>query len=299
MNRIRIFVYFLFSIFSIAAADAQMTGRSTVILPSDTIRPKAADTTIGSTPIDNAVRALIKDSARVSFGDSVMKEVKTLPPAKPISFRSIVVPAAMISYGVFTFAVKDLKKLNISVRTGFEEIRKDSRFHIDNFTLVSPAVAVYALNLAGVKGKHNLVDRSMLYGLSNLIGQGLIVNNVKRLANVMRPDSSNRLSFPSGHTAEAFIAAEFLRQEYMHISPWYGVAGYAVAAGTGFLRMYNNKHWLNDVIAGAGVGLLSTRVTYWLYPKLKKAFAHTFRGNTVVAPTYGNGAYGIGLVHQF
>jgi membrane-associated phospholipid phosphatase len=81
------------------------------------------------------------------------------------------------------------------------------------------------------------------------------------------------------------------------------VAGYAVAVGSGVLRMYNNKHWLNDVVAGAGVGILSTRLAYWLYPKLKNGLLRTqkrpAKGSTVLLPTYEHGALGIGLVHQF
>ena len=32
--------------------------------------------------------------------------------------------------------------------------------------------------------------------------------------------------------------------------------------------MYNNRHWLTDVAAGAGIGILSTKIAYWLYPFL-------------------------------
>jgi membrane-associated phospholipid phosphatase len=67
--------------------------------------------------------------------------------------------------------------------------------------------------------------------------------------------------------------------------------------------MYNNKHWLNDVAAGAGVGILSTRLAYWLYPKLKNSFirAHkrTNNGSTMILPTYQDGAFGVGLVRNF
>ena len=219
-----------------------------------------------------------------------------------ITARSILIPSAMIAYGAFTLTSKDLRRVNFAVKRELWEERKDGKgkpFHIDNFTLVAPAVAVYALNIAGVKGKNNLIDASIIYGMSHLIGQMLIVSNVKKLTDIMRPDSSNRLSFPSGHTAQAFISAEFLRREYKDVSPWIGVAGYAVAVGTGFLRMYNNKHWLNDVIAGAGVGILSTRISYWLYPKIKKTFLGKWNGNTIVAPTYQNRSLGFGMVHTF
>ena len=259
------------------------------------------DTIPDTAPIENALRSAIHDSVPVSITDSIKSELKAPIRSKSLSLRSIVIPSAMIAYGAFTFANKDLKRLNLAVR---EEVWWDrnngagKKLPLDNFSLVAPAVAVYALNFAGVKGKHNLVDRSILFGMSNLFGQG-IVSATKRLTNVIRPDSSNRLSFPSGHTAQAFISAEFLRQEYKDVSPWIGVAGYAVAAGTGFLRMYNNKHWLNDVIAGAGVGILSTRLSYWLYPKLKDTFLNGRKSNTSIMPTYQNGAFGIGMVMNF
>ena len=232
----------------------------------------------------------------------VQPALQITPHKQGLSARSIVIPSAMIAYGAFTFTNRDLKKLNLAVRGKLWEDRKNGNgkaFHIDNFSLVAPAVAVYALNIAGVKGKNNLIDASLMYGMSHLIGQVLIVSNVKKLTNIMRPDSSNRLSFPSGHTAQAFISAEFLRREYKDVSPWIGVAGYAVAVGTGFLRMYNNKHWLNDVIAGAGVGILSTHISYWLYPKIKSTFLGRWKGNTIVAPTYQNRSFGFGMVHKF
>ena len=218
---------------------------------------------------------------------------------KPVSLRSVLIPSAMIGYGAFAISSRELRKINEEVKEAVWANRANgSTLKLDNFALLAPAAAVYALNFAGVKGRNNFLDRSFIYGMSNLIGTG-ITSSVKRMSGVMRPDSSNRLSFPSGHTSKAFIAAEFLRQEYKHRSPWYGVAGYAVAVGTGFLRMYNNKHWFNDVVAGAGVGILSTRISYWLYPKLKGAFFRNSKTQTVVLPAYQEGALGLGLVHRF
>lgn len=269
--------------------------------PADTLLERNDASLLKDTtaPVENAFRSLMQDSVPVSITDSIKSELTTPVTPKPLSFRSIAIPTAMIAYGAFTFANKDLKNLNLAVREGVWEKRgnNEKQFPLDNFSLVAPAVAVYALNFAGVKGKNNLIDRTIIFGMSNLIGHG-IVSSTKRLSGVIRPDSSNRLSFPSGHTSQAFISAEFLRQEYKDVSPWIGVAGYAVAAGTGFLRMYNNRHWLNDVVAGAGVGILSTRLSYWLYPKLKNTFLKGRKTDTVIMPTYQNGAIGVGMVMQ-
>jgi membrane-associated phospholipid phosphatase len=46
------------------------------------------------------------------------------------------------------------------------------------------------------------------------------------------------------------------------------ISGYPIAIFTGVYRALNNKHWVGDVVAGAGFGILSTEIAYWLYPKI-------------------------------
>jgi len=119
------------------------------------------------------------------------------------------------------------------------------------------------------------------------------VSSIKEITHEQRPNGADYLSFPSGHTAEAFASAEFLMQEYKNVSIWYGIGGYAVATSVAFLRMYNNKHWLSDVIAGAGFGIISTRLAYVLYPKIKKLFSRTPIPNSALMPYYQNGSFGV------
>jgi len=187
----------------------------------------------------------------------------------PSPLRPFIIPAAMVTYGVAALHTSVLENWNTEVKDRVSVDNPEKRIHIDNYLQWSPAIAVYALNLSGIKGKHRLVDRTFLFGFSNLL-QGGVTHVVKRWVNEPRPDHSNNLSFPSGHTATAFANAEFMRMEYKDVSPWYGVAAYAAAATTGYLRMYNNKHWLSDVVAGAGVGILSTQAAYFLYPRVVK-----------------------------
>jgi membrane-associated phospholipid phosphatase len=205
----------------------------------------------------------------------------------------------MVAYGVVSLNNKELRSVNLKVK---EEVYTDrtnkNQLHIDNFLQYTPALAVYGLNAMGIKGKNNFRDRTLLYAMSELI-QSAIVFPVKKIAAENRPDESNTLSFPSGHTASAFAAAEFMRQEYKDVSPWYGVAGYAAAAGTGFLRMYNNKHWMSDVVAGAGIGIMSTKLAYWIYPVIKRKLFKDKEVSTVVMPIYQEGSFGLGLVHHF
>lgn len=131
-----------------------------------------------------------------------------------------------------------------------------------------------------VNGYHSQIDASRLgfgknhntFSWSTLLNANFSPTRHFMIQLNARPDGSSRNSFPSGHTATAFVGAELLRREYWEVSPWIGVAGYAVAAGTGFFRMYNNRHWLTDVLSGAGIGILSVEAAYWLYPTISKTF---------------------------
>lgn len=115
----------------------------------------------------------------------------------------------------------------------------------------------------------------------------------------MRPNGSGFNSFPSGHTANVFASAEFLNQEYKDIHPWIGYAGYTVATATGILRMYNNKHWLSDVVAGAGFGILSTKVSYLIYPKLKQLILGKGHLNYNLVPSYQQHSLGFSFNGTF
>ena len=216
---------------------------------------------------------------------------------KPFPVKQLVAPTLMIMYGLGGLESKSIKRINAELK---DEVHFDNtkKVKIDNYLIFAPAATVYGLNALGIKGKHNFRDRSLIYLLSNLFMSG-IVFSVKDLSKEWRPDGSNHFSFPSGHTAAAFASAEFLRQEYKDVSPWYGVAGYAMAATTGYLRMQNNKHWFSDVVAGAGIGIASTQFAYWLYPKIQNKLFKEKLLKTIVMQDYQNGAIGLGLVHKF
>ena len=103
--------------------------------------------------------------------------------------------------------------------------------------------------------------------VSDAFSAGLMaaaVNSLKYSFRVMRPDGSTRNSFPSGHTATAFMTATMLHKEYGHRSPWYSIGGYTLATLTGVTRQLNNRHWMSDVMVGAGIGILATEFGYFL-----------------------------------
>ncbi|WP_245999622.1 phosphatase PAP2 family protein [Paraflavitalea soli] len=237
-------------------------------------------------------RSSLSDSLRVVNINSPVAVKKAFP------VGMLLIPATLITYGITSVGNKELKSINKEIREEIWEEQPHKLIHIDNYLQWAPAAAVYGLNALGIKGEHNLRDRTIIYGLSTAI-MGTTVYATKSFSKQWRPDESDRSSFPSGHTATAFAAAEFLRKEYWKVSPWYGVAGYAVAATTGYLRMYNNKHWLSDVVAGAGIGILSTDLAYYLYPTVKRLFVKEKKGATMAAPFYQQGVVGLSLVHSF
>jgi len=125
---------------------------------------------------------------------------------------------------------------------------------------------------------------------------GLSVNYLKGATNKLRPSGANSRSFPSGHTATAFVGAEFMRQEFSESSPWYGYVGYSMATATGALRMMNDQHWLSDVLAGAGVGIISTRLTYLAYPWIKKKLIRNKEPNFIAVPVVQGNIVGFSLM---
>jgi len=235
------------------------------------------------------------------FGQDTIPVAKNrvLPEKKPFSVRTLLIPATLIAYGITSIKNEELQDINEEVKEELWTEHTHRRITIDNYLQFAPAAAVYGLNAIGIKGAHDLKDRTIIYGLSTAI-MASTVFAAKNLSKQWRPDDSNNHSFPSGHTATAFAAAEFMRREYKEVSPWYGVAGYAMAATTGYLRMYNNKHWFSDVVAGAGVGILSTDLAYWLYPPVSRMFSkHHHNGDTMAAPFYNQGAVGLTVVRHF
>lgn len=242
----------------------------------------------------SAVAASAQDTLSVADSATVRSVKKNSRSIKPVTY---IIPA-MITYGFIALESKPLIQLDQNIKQAIWDKNPHQKTRVDDYIWAVPAVSVYVLNLAGVKGKHNLVDRSVMLGMSYIIASA-VVTPAKHLTKKWRPDGSNRLSFPSGHTEQAFVAAEFLRMEYKDVSPWYGLAGYAVAAATGYLRMYNNKHWMSDVIAGAGVGILSVQFVYWVYPKLKQKFTKNKNGTAMIVPYYRDKEGGLLCVVHF
>jgi len=97
---------------------------------------------------------------------------------------------------------------------------------------------------------------------------GVLVVSAKFSVGRLRPNQTSETgafkpfsgadAFPSGHTTMAFALATSLADEIKR--PWATAALMAVAAGTGWSRLNDNKHWLSDVVAGVALGVTSAQL---------------------------------------
>ena len=238
-----------------------------------------------------------------SFSQTATDSINTTIPAietthLKFSTKQLIIPAVLMTYGIVAIESDYLKLINVEIRDELKETI-DDKFTIDDFSQYAPMASVYILNNIGIEGKNNLKDRSIILATSYALMAGTTLG-LKSVTHIDRPDGSSNNSFPSGHTATAFAGAEFLWQEYKDVNIWYGISGYVVAAGTGFFRIYNGRHWLSDVAMGAGIGILSTKAAYWMYPYLKKHLFTKERNSTsMIAPFYNGKQSGIGFEMVF
>ncbi|QJP35276.1 phosphatase PAP2 family protein [Nonlabens sp. Ci31] len=201
-------------------------------------------------------------------GHSQQKAADSLPFQKEVGFKyaSLLLPTGLVSYGILGIKNDPVRKWDRDFRNSLDP--NGTKTFIDDYILFTPIAAAYGLDLAGIKGRNNMLDKTIIIGTATLLLYAS-VNIIKNNTDVRRPSGRSQSSFPSGHTAISFMAAEFLHQEYGQVSAWYSIAGYSIATATGFLRIYNDKHWFSDVMAGAGIGILFTKIAYWLHPLLK------------------------------
>ncbi len=213
------------------------------------------------------------------------------PPKEEYKFRyqQIIVPSSMLLIGYLGVKNGWLHQVNREVRSAFRHHWNTES--ADNYLQYLPLVCDYGLSAIGVKAKHNYGDRTIALATSYL-SLAIITNGLKFAVDAPRPSGSATNSFPSGHTATAFMGAEIIRQEYKDTSPLYGIAAYTFAVGIGYARIYNDRHWFTDVLAGAGTGIVSARIGYWLLPYTRKIFKKR-KSTALILPFYGNSQGGI------
>lgn len=209
----------------------------------------------------------------------------------------VVMPLTLIGAGTLGF-VEPLKNARYEVRDYLNEWRGDHRVTVDDYLQYVPLASIYGLSLLGAEAKHGYIDRTLEFATA-YIALGAIVNSIKYTVREPRPDGSANNSFPSGHTATTFMGAELVRIEYGEDSPWYSVGAYTAAITVGALRVYNNRHWFTDIFAGAGVGILSARIGYWMLPYTRRLMHKITGCDAFIYPSMDNQGASLGLSLRF
>lgn len=177
-------------------------------------------------------------------------------------YKNLFMPFALITAGI---ALNGNGKNDI--KNQVKEWRNNQipgfRVHIDDILQFTPVAATYAFDMIGMKAKTDIRNQTAIIIKSQIITL-TAVYILKKSLNVPRPDNT-QYSFPSGHTAEAFAGATIIATEFGGNYKWIPYIAYGTAATVGILRIANNKHFISDVLLGAGLGILSTKVAYWTH----------------------------------
>lgn len=181
--------------------------------------------------------------------------IKHLPAATAIA-------CALLVHGTVS-GQSALPDFDGSIRSMRANATGDIRIHADEYLRFAPGALMLGLKAGGCESRSSwgrmIVSDAFSAGIMTIA-----VNGLKYSIDRPRPDGASGGSFPSGHTATAFMAAAMLHEEYGWRSPWFSFGGYAIASATGISRIINDRHWASDVIAGAVIGVASVRLGYFL-----------------------------------
>ena len=216
--------------------------------------------------------------------DSILASNQCKPGCSNFNAKQLILPGALIVAGTFGVYNRTFKKLDMNIKNRMDHLRGNHFIHVDDYIQYLPALTYLTLGSIGINSKHGFKERIVVEATAYTTMTAL-TNIGKYSFKEKRPDSNARNSFPSGHTATVFTGAELMREEYGFDM---GIGAYTIAVCVAFLRLYNGRHWLNDVIAGAGVGILSARIGYWMLPLYQRWFKwdNLYPDILVISPAY-------------
>ncbi|MCQ2959948.1 MAG: phosphatase PAP2 family protein [Bacteroidales bacterium] len=179
--------------------------------------------------------------------------------------KQIIMPVSIGLVGA-TGLIPNSPLSKLSVATHEKILLHSYHTEVDDWIQYLPVTMYMGLNLTSLNTNRSFAEK-LLTPLIAYASMVVMTEGLKYTVSEKRPDSNKCNSFPSGHTATAFTGAELVRLEYGNI---YGSVAYVVATTVGAMRVYNDRHWIHDVVAGAGIGILSARIGNWLCPELNK-----------------------------
>lgn len=213
--------------------------------------------------------------------------------SEKLSYKPFIAPALLITSGALMInsALNDDLQSNANRFFG-----QDFQTRADDFLPFVPVAQIYLGKTFGFKPKNNFKQQTINIVFANVIGAA-VFTTLKYTVSEKRPDQSDDLSFPSGHTSIAFTNAALLYYEYKDSNLWYASSGFLFATATGILRIANNRHYTSDVLAGAGIGLASGLIVSYWNPFRSLTFGKKNKSTAFVYPQIGS-QIGMGAVIQ-
>jgi membrane-associated phospholipid phosphatase len=186
------------------------------------------------------------------------------------STTRITLPEVAIGIGVIAAA----STIDVPIANAFQDHRTAGSLNtarqFDRFGDLTGAVPILGgLAIASLVSHNHRLGKATLRAAASAALAALTTQAVKRVVGRERPVEdadldgydfhffTNHQAFPSGHTAAAFALATSLGDGIGH--SWARVGLFGLAAGTAWARMEEHEHWFSDVLAGAAVGILSSK----------------------------------------
>ena len=214
---------------------------------------------------------------------------------RPLFLKQLIVPGALVIAGAWVNKRQFEKSVNKNVL-----FTVGHNFHTkaDDYLRYAPIVELYTADALGLRAKNHWFDQTKNLTIS-LIVTDFITGKLKKLTRKTRPNGGQVAhSLPSAHSSMAFANATVLYEEFIDTSPVFAYTGYGFAVATGSLRLMNNAHWLSDVMVGAAVGMVITKLVYLLDPIIKwNPFKDS--DNLIVVPKFDSEGYGLILSKRF
>ena len=141
----------------------------------------------------------------------------------------------------------------------------DYHTKIDDYIQYAPILTMYVADIFKVPAKNTVWNQTKFLIMSEALTSG-IVSLLKYTLKIQRPNNGSFNSYPSGHTSQAFVASQVLYNEFKETNKLIAYSGFLFSIPTGTLRIVNNRHWVPDVLLGAGIAMLVTNTIYYFEP---------------------------------
>ena len=139
--------------------------------------------------------------------------MRTNPGVKPYKFIDDLTFVGVPLFVAGIIAKSEKKSFRQNTPDNKHTLLTDFKTRIDDYSQFFGPVVTTGLKIGGVEGRSDwgryLASTAMSYGI-----MASLVNSIKYSAKEMRPDGSTANSWPSGHTATAFVGATLLHKEY-------------------------------------------------------------------------------------